>query len=638
MNLKTLTLCALGAALVACGGEGASESPAPVDPSTAAPDKVPADLQVFPIDLPSPQAIVLQWNMDRTGATSLSMLDVVVTNTSDETLDVELHAVSMDRGQSFRLPSAVVRVPAKASIDQSIAVDSLAVQLVDASVQTAIYGVFRGNDGSQRVAPTAPVWVTHEAGFRTARVRGQAEEANHNAGRGLSRLLKVERPQGRILERAGSFMPIDASTLSGGATQRALLVSQLPGMPDARNLNGAAAEPDESVHIDKAGSYSICVKVPHLYIDGLGGEDFLLSSLFATGELYEPARYMYYAIFDGTNWREGHLNSSGCTGGLQHANGDYAIFVTTKLVRSGVTINITPDDTQQFQYYLAGYNVSGSGGTIDLTMSGVTSWSNAGVVTANALFRQWSAFVSSSVNVYADQNCPPPCGSGTCTACQKGDEIYFGPDPFGLPNTAWKFVVAHEIGHQVQRNRWGHLLYSYTSPDPAPVACQCPPEIPANDNAHCLQSREEIEAAQSEGFGHFFAADGLNNTSQSDCTFVYYKAFRNNNGTVTSPPHPKSCVTIAKWLNNNCASGSTNRGTEYDWMGFFYYLNNFTSVPYSFAELEGVYESACEGTCSSSSDRTPWTDLLNAAKNIHGPTSPKALHWELTGAAYGVNH
>jgi hypothetical protein len=45
--------------------------------------------------------------------------------------------------------------------------------------------------------------------------------------------------------------------------------------------------------------------------------------------------------------------------------------------------------------------------------------------------------------------------------------------------------------------------------------------VPTDEQLHCLQSLEEPNAAQIEGFGYFFAAKAFNNDGEGDCTFVY---------------------------------------------------------------------------------------------------------------------
>ena len=89
----------------------------------------------------------------------------------------------------------------------------------------------------------------------------------------------------------------------------------------------------------------------------------------------------------------------------------------------------------------------------------------------------------------------------------------------------------------------------------------------SDDNLHCLQSLEEPNAAQIEGYGQFFASKVWNQDVQNDCTFVYYKNFANTSCMrgvadctldsasglfVNKPPIPVSCKAASRWRNQHC--------------------------------------------------------------------------------------
>jgi len=111
----------------------------------------------------------------------------------------------------------------------------------------------------------------------------------------------------------------------------------------------------------------------------------------------------------------------------------------------------------------------------------------------------------------------------------------------------WKFVVGHELGHEVQFAQNASLAVAYSfetgtnktsgggDDDPAssqvddPTKLDCSCNVVDKDNAlHCLQSIEVSESAANEGFGHVFATR-LWNRVQTDpdydgvCNFTYYK-------------------------------------------------------------------------------------------------------------------
>jgi hypothetical protein len=188
-----------------------------------------------------------------------------------------------------------------------------------------------------------------------------------------------------------------------------------------------------------------------------------------------------------------------------------------------------------------------------------------------------------------------PCdGTGSCL-CMKEDE------------THWKMIVTHEIGHQVQRRGIGERLgdvYQFDSGgiqinDPPWLAteaslCTCN-HVEASNAWHCLQSIERTGAAQAEGFAQFLAARVWNDSTESDCTFAYYKEFKNESATLR-PPVPINCATPYKWRNAYCGMGeSADMGTELDWLGFLYSLNvlspEATRVPMT--DLWRIYRNAC---------------------------------------------
>jgi hypothetical protein len=216
------------------------------------------------------------------------------------------------------------------------------------------------------------------------------------------------------------------------------------------------------------------------------------------------------------------------------------------------------------------------------------------------------------------------CGSATNCKCTSPDDSH------------WKFVVAHEAGHQLQDRATGNG----PSPDylfscPPGMTCDQrkgevpglpdllsdPPLIPATapfcgcdhvtsaNGLHCLQSIERSTSAQNEGFAQFFASRVWNTQDEADCTFVYYKEFLApaclNDDCVmrgvfqdttlynNPPPVPQSCVTPHKWRNRNCAMTDANMSTEIDWMAFLYNLNSVGALRSPMTDIWRIYQYAC---------------------------------------------
>jgi hypothetical protein len=218
-----------------------------------------------------------------------------------------------------------------------------------------------------------------------------------------------------------------------------------------------------------------------------------------------------------------------------------------------------------------------------------------------------------------------------------------------LPHQArWKYVVAHEAGHQIQHrasgdfsdNEYGFACPPGTTPgtpqcpgrlsqftaggvvDPPWVAdtCGCA-HVKAANQEHCLQSVERSGPAQTEGFAQFYASRSWNEDG-GDCTFTYYTEFldttcRSSNPgdckpyttpggqplVSTLPPAAVSCRQPVRWRNKqecSIVSGAGGKagdyGTEYDWLGFFYSINRptvATTPRVTTSDLWLVYRHAC---------------------------------------------
>ncbi|MCB9670167.1 MAG: hypothetical protein H6736_17480 [Alphaproteobacteria bacterium] len=146
-----------------------------------------------------------------------------------------------------------------------------------------------------------------------------------------------------------------------------------------------------------------------------------------------------------------------------------------------------------------------------------------------------------------------------------------------------KFVFAHELGHQIgaMRNAANGSPQSTASNYEAPTAV-CGPVA-----GHVMDTKEYQSAAANEGFAHYYAAVSWNLTNQTDCRFGYYKPVDfNHDGTsdpgsnlnceggpaLTTPPggSPPAPVAAGDYLADQCATPYGNRGTEYDWLRFWW--------------------------------------------------------------------
>jgi hypothetical protein len=289
--------------------------------------------------------------------------------------------------------------------------------------------------------------------------------------------------------------------------------------------------------------------------------------------------------------------------------------------------------------------------------------------TVARLFSQ-NDIAGAAYNVHANIGCldgnPGDDDIPPTDSCAFGDLTYIGPElvPGSLipGDTVWKNVIAHELGHTAQRRMSGVPLRTYefdenglpcSSPTGeggggvgggGPVACQpddvtttihCRCEhVTASNRLDCLQSREIMSAANAEGFGHFMAARIWNDAAQSDCSFNYYKEFREPGGD-KQPPYKVNCKTAVKWRDNKCFNAL--RGTEYDWLQFYWNVNTVGVNKVPLDDISEFHTAACGGDCTSTF--VDWLSLKAAALGYYAgdPLDPQFANWQTMGNTFGVD-
>jgi hypothetical protein len=208
-----------------------------------------------------------------------------------------------------------------------------------------------------------------------------------------------------------------------------------------------------------------------------------------------------------------------------------------------------------------------------------------------------------------------------------------------VSDASLKSVILHELGHGVQEHLFGLQSKDYNSGDEPNVAlCKCDHVWDPSDRQHCIQSREEPNAAQIEGFGHFVAATAQNNGSQNDAFFPYYKNVLWTDGLIYYPPFAFSATTW-RWVETKCTVAA-QRASELDWMSFLYWTHRGSANAFSFLEIANIYKGACGGSCATPFGGPPryvyWTQLRSVVDTVWGQTSAKANLWRNNGTAYGV--
>lgn len=652
---RAMSACAVVAVCCAIGCEregrpGGAASTSPLQELELDPTRISAEKPQL-VDEASPPPIGLRWVETQDGRSARTALMFDVENTTGTEIDVILRAITSGADEVERLDIGTMRVNPKSSKGVSIDVSTLGVQLVGASASTLVTAEYIAADGVPRVSALPSVWVEHDPGFKTARVRDSVAEARSNAARGIHALIARRPLMARKLDagsRQHAAFSIDSAAVPGTA-----LVEQLPELPDpvafrastgvhpdARTPDVSDAElssnePEVEQITEKGGMVRVCFRLPYWYVDANFGDDYLNGSS-PTAEGLEPARYALFVLTNSAGQiianGVGNLGTDGCTPLINHPDGIYTGWITSSLYRanSNVLIDVTADDTKQFVWASKQYQVSGSANTKYIDFAGAWPMTNATMMAQNTIFRAGDAYPAGTyTDIFIANTCPgDPMNSG----CTSGHQIYLGKNNNGIWRADFKVVVGHELGHRVQDARWGikDTTYSHAATQPL---CNCN-HVESSNQYHCLQSRETIEAAQHEGWGHFFAAKTLNDGAGASCAFAYYKEFMLTNMVVQSVPNSKTCSVPVRWRKTYC--NSSTYGVSWDWTMFFWWLQN--QQAYSFANFQSVYTTACGGNCGATgAGSTSWTALRSAAITAFGSSSPKAAAWNSVGSLYGVD-
>jgi hypothetical protein len=150
----------------------------------------------------------------------------------------------------------------------------------------------------------------------------------------------------------------------------------------------------------------------------------------------------------------------------------------------------------------------------------------------------------------------------------------------------------------------------------------------------------------------------MNGKNPSQCVFKYYKEFLDvgcrpgvdgqvgcipgatPGTTVNLPPVPVDCLAPGLWRNTQCLGGDPSasliRGTEYDWMNFYYGLTVATDAV-GLVDQINIYRNACGGACVFNEDVVTWAGLFEGAQSHFGINDSRAIAFDLLGDMFGVS-
>jgi hypothetical protein len=427
-------------------------------------------------------------------------------------------------------------------------------------------------------------------------------------------------------------------------TKRSVLPFPAKGVPPAAVVQRLAGSQALASPALVNANVTVCSTWNVQYVDSDASEDY-----FNTDDwMWQSASQTFAYIFDGSwglKWM-GNLDGYGCAWSVSLEPGNYFMFQVTENTQRGSKMFHALDHgsagwvaTWFTVYPLTGWvNLYPSASNAQIQAAAVNgyvlamdAWTPGGLGLVD-----WTYPVN--VNEGCASNNPAACYGNPNTTPPHGGVFLGVTDPEGIGEEHWKHIIAHEIGHFAQDIAMGMHQRSYSDFAISEPTCMCDFFNP--DELHCIQSREDIGAAQIEGFAHAFASRVFNWAGEANGTFVYYKPFLDDGLGSNPPPQAFSTFYPDHWMENHCPDA--NRGIEMDWMTFYFNAMSFASAnETSTQDLFSIYRRACTGDPNSNCSHInpmPWTTLDQNAQTHYGGSSsdPRYVRFRDTAFDTGV--
>lgn len=403
-----------------------------------------------------------------------------------------------------------------------------------------------------------------------------------------------------------------------------------------------------------AATLTICPRWPYSYYDNISGsQEDGLKHLSGQNYGVQPASYAYATLTrNGTAvLPAGFLNSSGCFAPVDFVAGTYVVTLTSYAKKSSgprfeVRQTAASGSYTQFQKAIS-YSPSGGNLTSSFIITNTIDAVTNSMAAATQFLRE------SHIGLDPANTHRIIVNSSLGWAQAQGFNAHLSTYQ-GINDASWKYVIGHEVGHTVQNPLFGLLSSNYGLDTTAPNICNCShiPDDPVGDpndynDDHCLQSREHGGSAQNEGWGHFIALDLMNDDTQSDGFFTYYKEIRCPSvvNTVAIPGCPTANQIVPpprsvngrhqhRWMQTRCST-TAYRGTEIDWMNFYFATHSTGgSNQFFFTQFRDTYRGACGGG-SCAGVAVTWSQLVASVTALY--SIGRRDHWLNMGTAFGVN-
>lgn len=313
------------------------------------------------------------------------------------------------------------------------------------------------------------------------------------------------------------------------------------------------------------------------------GDDYLISNdTIAARGAWISVKNTVFGTYAYNGYTPDTGGDIGCTGNVYLDDTQtYRVSMNSKADVNGNELFVWDDHTSPSIYtYVKYFAWSPSAGTVYITPPSADQW-NILAAASYAMMRS-NGGVSGQDFDFATMGCKYEpgygCEYGTPAGnCECGGKLYIG-------DADLKYVIVHEMGHAVSEaaNGWANNDKNY---DADYGACYT-----AGNGGHGMNQKEWQSAAVVEGLGHYYAAQAFNNTSGADCVFVQYKTTdwdlvggAVNPGEQEGDPincdgSPYSGIGAGDYVYQMCSPFLSNRGTEYDWLRFFWDLRTDGAV------------------------------------------------------------
>ncbi len=553
-------------------------------------------------------------------------------------------------------------VAANGTLTVTVPVSALPIQSQTSSSFVALQAEIARPDGTMLRPSSAPLYYHFDSGYQSATFYS-AEDMLSKYGGGAIGSAGAS-PLGRIKGADGQWQDVLPGAVGPSV---ATLVPAARVQEIERTMAASTDQPDSTdptlipslQGLAANVSVTICTTWRVQYIDGGFGEDALATSAWQDA----PARYAYYEIWQGsTLFWQGFLNSTAC--------------VTTAMPTGALQFRQYTTNTREFAgpnpNYINSY-VSDSAGNVtslyvasNYTVTGPTTFNfhpttnvpaiqvaavAAQILYSNSITSQGLGMKGYTLNARAPFGCPGVVPATDSCYDPNVDWTNIGTTVIGSTNAhdyQWKYIIAHELGHNIQARNWGQIYLNYTDNASTEPLCRCDHYTTAWANQeHCMNSREYMGGGEMEGYAHASATRTFNyDDSVGSAKFVYYKPFLgffDDGEEVELPPlaFNLSSSFRPKWLVNECPAGLNHEGNEYDWVTFYYAISVATIVnPTTFNDLTSIYRRACSGgTGLCTGQDLTWSQLTSAALGYYGgsATNPKYVRFRDTGSSAGVN-